>query len=271
MSAPTDWGVPVGTATGPDGRFAYYATRAAPRVQMWQGARQVRDFFAYGSATGFGVNCAYTSEGKLLVMPAAGGGPHLKVFSLFGLLESESMRGDPNDRRGFVPVPVDVVRTVERVVEVHPPMLSAGAGFPVRVAFEGRRPAAYVRAAFDELARLLAPAGCRVTTERPDAAPPSYGQVCLDVPLGFVRGGGLWPGPRWDTQPATAFEVRAVYVTPLADPLLAACAGAHEVGHAFGLPDRESPGEVMHHSVGRSPRWRPDDLDTLRERVGGVS
>lgn len=260
MAGVPNWGVPVGTAAGPDGRVCHYATAAAPRVQMWQSGRLLRDFFAYlkpsGSPEGFGANCSYTSEGNLLVMPAAGGGPHLKVYGPDGGLVSESLRGHADDRRGFVPV----------AVEVQPPVLSAGSGFPVYLSFEGRRPAAFAAECFNELARLVVPLGVRLTTTRPNLKAAYYGQVIFDYPPqpGF---GGLFPGPRWDSPRDLGWEVRAVYLMPTSNAKHGAVRGAHEMGHAFGIQHRAGPGTVMSENAVPGSNFHADDAAAFRAGV----
>lgn len=119
MGAP-NWGVPITTLPGPGGYVAYLAgAGGAPRVQV-QDSRGtvVADFFAFEAAQRGGVTGAWGSDTNLYVMAGPGGGPVLKTFNLRGQeVAPGRFVGNPFDRRGFVPVPIDVVRVVERPVE----------------------------------------------------------------------------------------------------------------------------------------------------------
>ena len=281
MPAP-NWGVPVYTLAGPGGRVAYLAQYpGAPRFQIWVSGQLTCDKFAFSSSDRVSLNGAWGSDGTLMLMAGAAGrdwlgrpvlgAPRLQKYTDQGHLVFDGFVADSARRESWVPVPVDVVREVRVEVPVpipmFPPILSAGSGFVVRLAFEGRRPEQYVRTVFNEAARLLTPLGIRVTTERPFGPVSEYGQVILDAPVT----GGFWPGPRWDSPPATLWEARCAYISPIADPMFVGCGIAHEVGHAFGLQHR-SDGSVMDGDAPRLPyRFHPDDENNLRDRVGEVS
>lgn len=249
-----------------------FEDRSTPAVwyggEVWVGVRSERVFEDWhGEVNTFDAgNLRYAA-------PGPGGGPRVAVFDLGrGVRDRpDFFAGDPASRAGVVLVGTDPPAPVH--VPGVPP-LSAGdpAGFPLYLDFEGDDGEAWVREAFAEAARLLAPAGLYLTTTRPDAPAGSYGSVVFGAPLTFHGGAvlGLAPADRWDAPAINPWQSRSVFVSLLAgSPSLAGAAAAHEVGHAFGLTHRAGR-SVMSAAVDADADWHPDDLWTLRARAAAA-
>jgi hypothetical protein len=218
------------------------------------------DVFAFPEiAAGFrgGLSGFWAKDENLYVtVGPPGGGPHVRGFDRFGNLTYNEMAGDATQVAAYVPA----------VAVVHLPVLTTGAGFLVRMAFEGRRSASYWRTVFNTAAALLVPAGFRMTTERPQFPVAKYGQVIFDAPYLPELFEGFFPGPRWDSPIGAVHEARCVYIMPQGNPELAGLYAAHEVGHAFGLQHRDDKTVMAERNRIRPFRWHPDDLTMLKQR-----
>ena len=269
MSGPVRPAWAATEAKGPGALLAFAAgPGGGPRVQVWNGTVMSADFFAYEDTQRGGVNVAWTTAGVLLTGPGPGGGPALKAFDAFGHPvavpgDAEGRPavwvGDPNDKRGFVPVPVDVVREVPTPVPI--PVSDYTLGRPAdrnsfRVWLDWRTRVYYgaSKAVVDALWTWYGPAGnvCLSVGRAPPGPPGSYGTVIVGFDLtaaGKTPGEageanlGLWVAP--DGKPVDLWQSRPCYVDSdgghLLDALAVAVTCGHEMLHAFGWRHEDSP------------------------------
>jgi hypothetical protein len=272
MPAPTNWGrnVPVLSARSPEpGVVAYWAgDGGGPVARIDRPDGTTGDFWGFPDLAQqgwqHGLNCAWGDDGLLYAMPGFGGGCVLRVFNKQGVLVRAELRGDPADRRGGVPVPVTVVRTVtvERLVErlAVPPAMTVGDTadpdpFVVYVLWErpanpDQYPPAQIAKVMTRLADVYRPVRrLAFTTVRPNHQPTWYGTCYAGANLGWsatpqaVDGAGGIAFAVW-TDGNGRGESEGVYVNldpRHTDPDTVHLLLGHEIAHGFGWQHSHSP------------------------------